>query len=203
MVVVTEGLCIVLHGLYVLGVLIEVGQVGAYAFGHGVGLDVVPHEGMSSGYFGQTGEGCDEDGSSELHGFDDGQAESLALAWEEEGVAVGIEPDALCVGDLACEQYIGEVFVGYALTNVLPGVEVVVAADVEIVVGKMLHHVEQQMEVLFPSNLPDGEEEGLMRAGKGRLGLWFLVDAFDGIVDDLQFASAEVEVRLNFVCHEL
>ena len=72
------------------------------------GLQIVPYMGVTSGYLGQTGAGSDEHGLAELHGFDGRKTESLALAGEEECLTIGIEPDALGVGDLACEIYIGE-----------------------------------------------------------------------------------------------
>ena len=105
---VAEGEGIVLHGCHPVGTVIEMGKEVVDACNECGGLQIVPYMGVTSGYLGQTGAGSDEHGLAELHGFDGWESEPFSLAGEEECLTIGIEPDALGVGDFACETDIGE-----------------------------------------------------------------------------------------------
>lgn len=78
----------------------------------------------------------------------------------------------------------------------------VVTTDVEVVVGKVLHDIDEQMEVLLPAYLSDGKEEGSSGSKRG-FGLRLLVDSLHGIVDDLQGCGTEIEVLLYLLAYKL
>ena len=69
-------------------------------------------------------------------------------------------------------------------------------------VGEVLHHVHQQMEVLFGTYLSDGKEEW-SACGKRRFAFGLSGDVLHTIVDDPDGLSLQVELFLNLFPHKL
>ena len=79
--------------------------------------------------------------------------------------------------------------------------KMVVATDVEVVVGEVLHHIHQQVEVLLGADLSDGKEER-SASGEGWSCFRLIRDVFHTIVDDTDRFALQVELFLNLFAHE-
>src|SRR5574344_115497 len=78
----------------------------------------------------------------------------------------------------------------------------VVSTHIQVMVGEVLHHVHQQMEVLFGTYLSDGKEEW-PTCGKRRFAFGLSGDVLHTIVDDPDGLSLQVELFLNLFPHKL
>ena len=184
-------------------VLVETGEAVFHQLRHLPGFQRLPDEGMAAAYLGQACAVGDEHRFPELHGLDDGQPESLSLAGEEECLAIPVQPYLLLLADFSAEEGVagGQ---GFDLLADVPGVaEVVVPADVEVVVGEEGHHVHQFLEILLLPYLSDGEKERPLPYECGSLPLAPLY-VLHAVVDNSGLLlPTQAELLLNLFSHIL
>ena len=97
-----------------------------------------------------------------------------------------IHPPLLGITDLSCQHDTLAALLLYQLAQLAGESKVIVAADIEPIAGQMLHHGHQGLEVLFLTNLSDGEKEGLVVMDKRWTLLRLIFLDSDAVVNDIE-----------------
>ena len=181
-------------------IFIEIRQMLPDTLHHRFCIQMLPHDGVSITNFRQTSAISCKYSLSKLHSFHHRESKTFSFTRKQERLTVPIQPYLFTLSDYICQKHISDLLLTNQITHFFSISEMGISTNIQIIFREMAHYVNQEMEILFPTDLSNRKKERTSRR-KRRLGSFQHIDPLHPIIDDPDLFPLQIYMLANDICY--